>query len=123
MAPKQRIDPVVSRTRILLLPSSFLLIRTRASSHRDKNYIQNRYSLGQPKSAAGSGIEIVNVMCTGNCSYFSSNHQNGDHVWNQQEVSGSGGALVLAMVKWSTTRTDVTGSGDEADLHLLGYLR
>ena len=38
---------------------------------------------------------------------------------NQEDGSISG-VLVLSMVKWSTTLTDLTGSSDEADLHLLG---
>jgi len=41
---------------------------------------------------------------------------------NQEEGSISG-ILVLSMVKWSTTLTDLTGSSDEADLHLLGCFR
>lgn len=73
--------------------------------------------VGQPKSSWIWDEKIDNLRASVSSKYFASND-----VGNQQEVSGSG-ATVLVMVKWSTTRTDLTGSGDEADLHLLGYLR
>jgi hypothetical protein len=71
--------------------------------------------LRQPKSA-GSAMGTNNLHKP-----IANSFASGD-VWNQQKVLGSE-VTVLAMVKWSTTRTDLTGSGDEADRHLLGYLR
>jgi hypothetical protein len=73
--------------------------------------------LGQPKSA-GSGMGTNNLH---NQLLIYRTFASGD-VRYQQEVLVSR-VTVLAMLKWSTTRTDLMGSGDEADRHLLGYLR